>query len=178
MTVLKIGGSLYDLPDLKPRLERLVATFEVPVLLVPGGGRFADEIRRLETIHQWTPEVSHHLALQTMSVGAQLLSSLLQKPVFTTWAEILEGRGIGIVDVAHLAGLDELPPSWDITSDSIAAWLAVRCEAERLVLVKSVDAPQPVSDWNTLAASGLVDAYFPTIAPRMSQVAWVNLRTH
>ena len=36
--------------------------------------------------------------------------------------------------------LDELPASWAVTSDSIAAWVAGKVGAGRLVLVKQVDA--------------------------------------
>ena len=35
--------------------------------------------------------------------------------------------------------LDALPASWEVTSDSIAAWVAAQIGAERLVLVKGVD---------------------------------------
>ncbi len=45
---------------------------------------------------------------------------------------------------------DALPHSWDVTSDSIAAWVAARVGARRLVLIKPV-AGEPGS---------LVDPFF------------------
>jgi aspartokinase-like uncharacterized kinase len=54
-----------------------------------------------------------------------------------------------------------IPQSWDVTADSLAAWLARRLGAERLVLVKSVAAPRPI-DIDAMAASGLVDQAFPS----------------
>ena len=56
--------------------------------------------------------------------------------------------------------LDELPASWDVTSDSIAAWVAREAGAGRLVLVK--------------AAAGLgVDEYFPTALEGARFETWV-----
>jgi hypothetical protein len=59
-----------------------------------------------------------------------------------------------------------LPHSWSVTTDSIAARVAVVYRAERLVLLKSVDVPAGTS-WPEAAASGWVDAHFPQIAPTL-----------
>jgi hypothetical protein len=56
--------------------------------------------------------------------------------------------------------------SWDVTSDSLAAWLAWRVGATRLVLVKSAPAPEPPLSPERLAALGLVDAAFPAYAAK------------
>ena len=50
--VAKVGGSLFDLPDLRQRLNRwLVAQADTPVLLIPGGGELADAVRNLHRTH-------------------------------------------------------------------------------------------------------------------------------
>jgi 5-(aminomethyl)-3-furanmethanol phosphate kinase len=54
----------------------------------------------------------------------------------------------------------DIPESWEMTSDSLAAWLARKIEATRLVLVKSTGAPSPL-DPAALAEAGLVDRLFP-----------------
>jgi aspartokinase-like uncharacterized kinase len=56
--------------------------------------------------------------------------------------------------------------SWDVTSDSLAAWLAHRLGATRLVLVKSAPAPEPPLSPARLAALGVVDAAFPGYAAK------------
>jgi 5-(aminomethyl)-3-furanmethanol phosphate kinase len=56
--------------------------------------------------------------------------------------------------------------SWDVTSDSLAAWLAWRIGATHLVLVKSAPAPDPSLSPERLAALGLVDAAFPAYAAK------------
>ena len=81
--------------------------------------------------------------------------------------------------------LDALPISWQVTSDSIAAWVAGQVGADRLVLVKDVDGlfaewpprGQPlarltVAELATLRPGG-VDAYLPTALERASFETWV-----
>lgn len=71
---------------------------------------------------------------------------------------------------------DTLPHSWDVTSDSIAAWAAAVVGASRLVLLKSVDVP-PGCDWRTAAANGWVDPYFPrAVAEARFGIEAVNFR--
>ena len=65
---------------------------------------------------------------------------------------------------------NRLPRSWDVTGDSIAAWIAGRWPAEELVLVKSRDIP-------TGDSTGAVDAQFSRVAAGCGQVSWVNLRS-
>ncbi len=78
--------------------------------------------------------------------------------------------------------LDELPASWDVTSDSIAAWVADRVGAGRLVLVKEVDgvgrpgrrplARLSVAELAALRPEG-VDPYLPTMLERARFETWV-----
>ena len=69
-----------------------------------------------------------------------------------------------------------LPHSWDVTSDSIAARVAVMLGAERLVLLKSVDVPSGTS-WEEALARGWVDAHFPrVVASAPFAVEVVNFR--
>jgi dihydroneopterin aldolase len=53
----------------------------------------------------------------------------------------------------------DIPASWDVTSDSLAAWLAGRLGARRLVLMKQVDSNGDPAE--SLAARGVVDRAFP-----------------
>jgi 5-(aminomethyl)-3-furanmethanol phosphate kinase len=73
--------------------------------------------------------------------------------------------------------LDALPASWDVTSDSIAAWVADRAGAGRLVLVKAVDdlhglARLTVSELAALR-SEVVDPYLPTVLESARFETWV-----
>src|SRR4051812_35818845 len=76
--VMKVGGSLFDLPDLRERLHFVLAAFnDANVLLVPGGGAAADTVRALERVHRLGEEAAHWLAIRTMSLHAHFLGELL-----------------------------------------------------------------------------------------------------
>ncbi|WP_437223160.1 hypothetical protein SH661x_003099 [Planctomicrobium sp. SH661] len=181
--VVKLGGSLFDLPELKHRLQELADSIPEPIWIVPGGGKFADEIRRLDEIHRWPPQISHRLALRSMSLAAHMLASLC--PDFELVADLnsrfdfsevkLRSRP-RIIDVAGLTGLEQLPATWDLTSDSVAAWVAGQFPVGKLLLAKSRDLPSPFMTFGDAATHELVDRYFPTAAAGLSEVSWINLR--
>ena len=81
LVVAKVGGSLYELPDLGERLRRWVVNVDAPVLLVPGGGAGADVIRQLDHTHRIGEENAHWLALRVLTVNAHFLAALLDAPV-------------------------------------------------------------------------------------------------
>jgi aspartokinase-like uncharacterized kinase len=166
--VVKVGGSLFDHPDLGPGLMLWMQECggDGPFVLVPGGGAAADAVRAWDRIHDIGDVGSHWLAVRAMSLTAALLCRLLP------WATLIhdprEERGPHfrhgrdrVLDPHDFCRADEtLPMSWDVTADSIAARAAAVANASRLVLLKSVDVP-PGTDWQTAAANGWVDAYFP-----------------
>jgi aspartokinase-like uncharacterized kinase len=166
LAVVKVGGSLYDLPDLGPRLRRWLATLDWPnVLLVPGGGPAADVARDLDGSHGLGEAVAHDLALRALTLNAHFLAALLSAPVCNPPVEPLP-IGISILD-AHAfcaadAGPGSLPECWDVTSDSVAARVAVVLDAGELVLLKSVDFPE-TCDWEEAGRRGLVDPLFARI---------------
>jgi 5-(aminomethyl)-3-furanmethanol phosphate kinase len=85
---------------------------------------------------------------------------------------VLDPRAI--LDEAEKRSAHPLPRSWDVTSDSIAAFLSIAWRAAALVLVKS--SPRPAGQSAAAARRGLVDKYFPEMAGRVPAVAWANLR--
>jgi len=189
IAVVKVGGSLYDLPDLGTRLRRWLAEQLAGsrVVLVPGGGPLADAIRRLDRRHGLGEETSHWLALRALTVNAHFLASLAPPAcVIDDVAEL--GRAwekslLPILDVREFARGDErrpdhLPHSWSVTSDSLAARVAIVLRASHLVLLKSTTIPPDV-DWREAGRLGLVDALFAEVlreAPMELFVRTVNLR--
>src|SRR5262245_39135000 len=76
--VVKVGGSLFDLPDLGPRLLRWLADLGEPhVLLVAGGGALVDAIRTVDRVQRLGEEKSHWLALRAMTLNGYVLADLL-----------------------------------------------------------------------------------------------------
>jgi aspartokinase-like uncharacterized kinase len=178
MQVIKLGGSLLEGERAKRWLAHLAqrAAAGEPVVVVPGGGPFADHVRRLQ--HDWGFD---HVAAHRMALLAMAQTAC----VFQSWcAPLRAGHGVAalrrLVDDGHPAiwsptVMPDTPASWDITSDSLAAWLATALQAERLVLVKSLPAPAGSGplQWQ---AEGLVDVAFPRYAQRfggaIELVAW------
>lgn len=172
--VVKVGGSLFNLPDLSERLQRLLQGAGSAVVLVPGGGAVANVVREWAHIYHLGDDRAHWLALRALSMNARLLASLLpQARVIRHLGdrhELFEAKRVPIVDMYHFARTDErqadhLPHSWQVTSDSLAARLAERLAAEQLMLLKSVTIP-PDMGWPEAARRGFVDEFFPEMARR------------
>ena len=181
-TIVKVGGSLFDLPDLAARLHAWLARLDVsPVMLIPGGGVTADAVRALDRTHHLGEEASHWLALEALSINARFLQVLL--PTAKLVAEIQVGSmGLHILDAMPFFRADEqrpdhLPHTWQVTSDSLAVRVAVLAEARELVLLKSTD--WRGDDWTAASRAGIVDDYFaPAVrcAPSELRIRVVNLR--
>lgn len=169
--VVKVGGSLFDLPDLGRRLRHWLeglATREI--VLVPGGGPIADAVRDLDRRHRLGEEASHWLALGTLRLNAHFLAALLSgiDPVVIEAVQecpMAWQRGqMPIVDGQAFARVDEgrpgcLPHGWAVTSDSLAVRVAAVLPARRLILLKSITIPAGTA-WSAAAERGLVDGYF------------------
>jgi 5-(aminomethyl)-3-furanmethanol phosphate kinase len=176
--VLKLGGSLAEGDALRSWLDA-VSVADGGTVIVPGGGAFADTVRREQRRLGFSERAAHRMALLAMEQYGEILVDLM--PALATCRTIAEMRraaSAGRVAVwlpAAMALADRsIPESWDVTSDSLAAWLARRLGAHALVLVKSAAAPRPL-DPAALAAQGLVDSAFPRFtAARDFALEWVG----
>src|SRR5437016_2390852 len=123
-TVIKVGGSLFDVPDLGERLRSYVEqVHDDAVYLFPGGGPATDVIRRLDACHGLREEAAHWLALRMLTVNAHFIHALL--PDFPVQAGV-EPCCRAILDPHALAVRDEkqpgsLPHCWDAATDTFAA---------------------------------------------------------
>jgi 5-(aminomethyl)-3-furanmethanol phosphate kinase len=172
MIVVKVGGSLYDHPRLGPALRAYLESLAPDdVLLIPGGGDLVEAVRKLDRAHGLGEEASHWLALQAMNVTGDFLKRLIELPAFGSRVRIPDCRAFAWDDIGRHA---ELPHSWDVTADSIAARMAVVYKAKRLILLKSIEIPSGTS-WIEAAEKGWVDSYFPqAIAGASMTVEAVN----
>ncbi|QDV52668.1 amino acid kinase family protein [Gimesia fumaroli] len=186
VSVIKVGGSLFDLPDLATQLQRLLGRLENAMpLIVCGGGTAADLVRDWDRTHHLGETKAHWLAIQSLMLNDRLLCAMLPNAcLVSTQSEAIQVWNSGNIPV--LSAYDyltqtssstfaELPESWGVTSDSIAAWITLTLPADELILLKSVELPveKTVSD---LAEAGLVDAYLPTLAAAIPTLRWCNLR--
>jgi len=185
MRVVKVGGSLFDWPELAPQLRAWLTRLDTQsVLLVPGGGKTADAIRALDHAHQLGEEASHWLAIQALSLNARFLHALLPAAEITELsapARATGAKSVAILDVHPFFLRDEnradhLPHCWNVTSDSLAVRAAVLLKASELILLKSTSWDS--SDWHHASATGVVDRYFSTALQQAGElrVRIVNLR--
>lgn len=167
MWVVKLGGSLAPDPALLRRwLEVLAASGAGKVVIVPGGGPFADQVRELQASLGFSDAAAHRMAILAMEQFGLLLAGLSPglAPASSDDAirKVLRGGSVPVwLPAAMTPGNPEIPESWDVTSDSLAAWLARRLGAERLVLVKSCAVPEGEASPEELRRLGIVDAAFP-----------------
>lgn len=126
--VVKIGGSLIDYLD--PILDALRRQRH-PVLIVPGGGKFADQVRETGI----SGDAAHWMAIAAMEQMGWYIASKGVRPV--TSLQVPSQREV-LLPYALLRDNDPLPHSWDVTSDTISAWIASRLSLP-LILLKSID---------------------------------------
>ena len=118
------------------------AARERPLLVVPGGGPFADAVREVDRRHRLSDGAAHWMAVLAMDQYAQLVAARLDGGVLVDapdgWitAALAAGRVPVLAPSRWLRAADPLPHTWDVTSDSIAAWIAGVVGARRLVLIK------------------------------------------
>jgi aspartokinase-like uncharacterized kinase len=168
ISVIKIGGSLEADPHRRRALLTEIADGACGrCIVVPGGGTFAGLVRAAQAREGFSDAEAHRRALDAMSDAAGILRGIEPRLVHTLepWAEIATATARVWNPRLLRAGHPDIPETWDVTSDSLALWLAGRIAARRCVLVKSVDAP-PGGDAAALASGGLVDAAFPAFAAR------------
>jgi aspartokinase-like uncharacterized kinase len=152
VTVIKVGGSLQKsktLNELCVQLGNIGKDHRM--LIIPGGGLFADAVRDSAQSFDLDQAASHWMAILAMNQYGYLLSSFIPGSICTDNID----EALNCVDKYQLVILlpyklikdkDPLPHSWDVTSDSITAWIAAYIKTERLVLVKSTDMPAEIGD--------------------------------
>jgi aspartokinase-like uncharacterized kinase len=174
--VLKLGGSLAESDDLTSWLDHLAA---IPgrLVIVPGGGPFADQVRKAQARWGFDEATAHHLAILAMEQFGRMLCGLQPvlraAPSRAAMDEAWEASRVPVwLPSAMALGRPEIPESWTVTSDSLAAWLAGTVGASALVLVKSADPPPGPLAAADLARRGLVDRAFPAFLETAGCAAW------
>jgi aspartokinase-like uncharacterized kinase len=195
LTVVKVGGGLGHaagddaLRALCDTLGRLGERH--PLLVVPGGAAFADAVRDADRRHRLSAATSHRMAILGMEQFGWLLGDLIPRAVHCVDLARARTLAAGRTAVLLPAGLplDALPASWQVTADSIAAWVADQAGAGRLVLVKEADAlyvdwparAEPIGRLTVAELAGLrttgraagVDEHLPTALADARFETWV-----
>jgi aspartokinase-like uncharacterized kinase len=182
MWVVKIGGSLLGTPELARWLEIFAKFGDGQVVIVPGGSVFADAVREAQNLSNASDAVAHKLAVIAMDQFGLLLAGL--NPSLATASSELEiaergwqHRGIVWLPSKMVLADDTIPQNWQVTSDSLSAWLANKLGAQQLILIKarsldnySKTEPVPVEE---LIEHDLVDSQFIDFTAGQNYQTWL-----
>ena len=155
LAIVKLGGSHAAAPHLKAWLTAIAAEAG-SIAIVPGGGPFADAVRLAQASIGYDDRAAHAMALMAMAQFGSALQSL--NPALTLAASrsailrALKERKVPVWSPEQMARAAALPETWDLTSDSLAAWLAGALGASCLVLIKHGRFDTETVDAHDLAA--------------------------
>jgi aspartokinase-like uncharacterized kinase len=158
--VIKIGGGIAARPGGVDKVCAAVAeaSRNHRIVVVPGGGPFADAVREFDRLVGLSPDAAHWMAILAMDQYAHVVASripgalLVDEPGAISGAAAL-GRAAVLAPSRWMRSADVLPHSWEVTSDSIAAFIAGALDAGRLILVKPTEVGETT------------DSYFATALP-------------
>ena len=164
MWIVKLGGSMGRDPVLKEWLETLVELGSGRVVIVPGGGGFADEVREQQDLWRFGDLAAHNMAVLAMAQMALMMQGICPAlALATSDADLRRTVQAARVPVwlpfEVLREQRDMLTNWGVTSDSLAAWLANRLNAEELLLVKACSI-EPSMDIASCVEAGIVDQEF------------------
>lgn len=172
--VIKVGGSLFESGRLAATLTMLARALR-PIVIVPGGGPFADKVREQQRQTGFDDRTAHRLAMLSMHRMAETFTNLEPRLIVIDRVadiapQIAARRTPVWVPLPTLDGDTSVPQSWDTTSDAIAARLAELLGNAPIVLLKSVDVlAGPTA--GQLSAAGIIDRAFADVVAR-SRLDW------
>lgn len=176
--VVKVGGSLLGDAQLQSRIKRWQEQHIIDdsaTVWVVGGGALVDCLRNFQSIHQTPNRVLdsqfHWLAIDLMSITARSFGQLFPSwPIVSTISSIHNRVHIGNANTifdssAWLRKTNDLPEDWTVTSDSIAARLAIELTCAEVILLKSTQSAGQSVQENVQA--GVVDQHLGHLADQI-----------
>ncbi|MEZ6138547.1 MAG: hypothetical protein R3C53_26995 [Pirellulaceae bacterium] len=195
--VIKLGGSLLTLPNLREKFHRWCRDHPHSLtLIIVGGGEVVEAVRVVDAANRLPEDFAHWICIDLMQYTARIAHGILGNvEIYETRDELQQiltdstqnsmapatAPTIAIVQIATCfqPGFSNLglPENWDVTSDTLAAAFGILYAAEELVVMKSAD-PPCYDKLEDLAEVGFVDPCFAEIAEGIGQVRFVNLRAY
>jgi 5-(aminomethyl)-3-furanmethanol phosphate kinase len=165
--IVKLGGSTAGGAEMQHWIDAL-ASAVFPVVIVPGGGPFADQVRQSQRRLAYSDRAAHAMAILAMDqFGIFIAERHANLRIARTLPEIRQALHAGAVPVwlpsALAIDAAGIPCSWDVTSDSLCAWLADMLHAADMLLIKQTDEYQHYETVGELAAAGIVDTMLPAM---------------
>lgn len=157
MRVIKLGGSLLETGKISACLNHILNS-DIQTVVVCGGGDFANAVRNAQQNWHFDDVAAHEMAILAMQQTAIMLQNCQPEFVRESVVSNLKNHvfSIWLPDINELNAA-KIKPSWQITSDSLAAWLATKLDADKLIVVKSCETDFPLSE---LVENAIVDGEF------------------
>ncbi|MEO3998318.1 dihydroneopterin aldolase [Mesorhizobium sp. CAU 1732] len=167
--VVKLGGSTADHEEMEVWTAALAGS-SLPLVIVPGGGPFADQVRDAQKRMGFSDAAAHAMAILAMEqFGHVVLDRHERFSQARSTDEMRQALEEGRIPVwlpsAMAVPAPDIPASWDITSDSLAAWLAGKLSVETLLLIKQASNFSNRDDVENLTTRGILDAGFAAMLP-------------
>ena len=174
--IVKLGGSLWSQNVLGDWLHALRP---VPVVIVPGGGLFADAVRSSQAQWHFDDTLAHRMAIIAMRQYALMLSGIGSGLPLTSTETLLKEWPRPPFARCWLPDPDELQgpsveASWRVTSDSLSVWLAQRLGAKALLLVKSIHLSERSRSVDSLIDDGVIDPAMPDFLAKSALKIWIS----
>lgn len=166
---IKIGGSLYKSKYLVQWLDAISECLNKNIVIIPGGGPFADQVRLADEKFSLDPNHSHNMAVLAMQQYGYLLASSCPdlatarstEQIFKSWSE---SKAVIWEPYEMVRDQCTLDKTWDITSDSLAVWLTSILEIKNLLLIKSPKQVLETTNLEILAKNGCIDSTLQGLA--------------
>jgi dihydroneopterin aldolase len=176
LAVVKLGGSTSHEAQ-GPVWIAALAKAALSLVIVPGGGPFADAVRAAQADMGFSDRAAHAMAVLAMEQFAHLI--LDEQPVADGRPRLVGARSLPEMQAALAAGripvwlpscmaleAHDIRESWDVTSDSLAAWLAGKLTAQTLLLIKQSGDFSEGDTVGSLMQRGILDAGFAGMLPQ------------
>ncbi|MGK6311392.1 amino acid kinase family protein [Neorhizobium sp. DT-125] len=164
--VVKLGGSTAGRIEMEQWIA-VLASATLPLVIVPGGGPFADQVRSSQKEMHFSDAAAHEMAILAMEqfgiVIAERHPRLQPARSLDDLETILAEGGVPVWLPSQMTRNADIAPSWDITSDSLAAWLCGQIGSRHLLLCKQVDPEDFSEGLQALVDKGVVDAMLPEL---------------
>lgn len=145
--IFKIGGKILDnSKNLINTIAQFTQLFEdeiiKKIILIPGGGTIANFVRNIYREFQFNDDLAHWIGIYSMDYnGLELKRKFPHLQIYKDYEKLQkENKVISIfLPFKYLKSKDVLPHIWDVTSDSIAFYLAIKFGLNECFLIKDVD---------------------------------------
>jgi len=179
MWVVKLGGSLMQSSCLQDWLTAIAKLGQGKVVIVPGGGLFADQVRVAQRYLQFDDLTAHKMALRAMEQFGLLLQSMEPRLIpansKTEIVDLLNSKRIPVwFPYDMVAENIEIQANWDITSDSLALWLTEQLNCKNLILIKSTIPKDNNYSAKYLSQEGYLDkAFANALSKKLVKPIWL-----